>query len=87
MLIRALFLKDTITIFISQNMVADKDSKNLSKCIITREDWAYCSDVITFMKPLFLLIKDLEGKLESSANSFITNVLPAFDFMADHIND
>jgi hypothetical protein len=38
MLIRALFLKDTITIFVSQNMVADKDSKNLSECIMTRED-------------------------------------------------
>lgn len=87
MLIRALFLKDTITIFVSQNMVADKDSKNLSECIMTREDWAYCSDVIAFMKPLFLLIKDLEGKPESGANGFIADVLPAFDFMADHLDD
>jgi hypothetical protein len=39
------------------------------------------------MKPLFLLIKDLEGKLESSANGFITDVLPAFDFMANHIDN
>jgi hypothetical protein len=52
---------------------------------MTREDWQYYSDVIAFMKPLFLLVKRLEGKPDSSANAYIANVLPAFDFMEDHI--
>jgi hypothetical protein len=39
------------------------------------------------MKPFFLLIKDLEGKLESGANSFIIDILPAFDFMQDYMVD
>jgi hypothetical protein len=37
------------------------------------------------MHPLFLLIKRLEGKPESGANGFISEVLPAFDLMEDHL--
>ena len=87
MLVRAVYLRDTITLFTANNMVADKDGKNLSESIMSKDDWNYCSDVITFMKPLFLLVKDLEGKPESGANGFITDVLPAYDFIKDHIND
>jgi hypothetical protein len=87
MLVRVFFLKNIITIFVSQNIIANKDNKNLSECIMSREDWAYCSDIIAFMKLFILLIKDLEGKPKSSANSFITDMLPVFDLMQDHIED
>ena len=30
------------------------------------EDWAYYNDIITFMKPMYLLVKELEGKSETS---------------------
>ena len=66
-------------------MISDKNGKNLSECIITKEDWQYCIDVIAFMKPLFLLVKELEGKAESGAYGFIANVLPVFDYMDTHI--
>jgi len=37
------------------------------------------------MKPMYLLFKLLEGKPESSANGFIADILPSFDFIEDHI--
>jgi hypothetical protein len=37
------------------------------------------------MKPLSLLVKKLEGKEESSRNSLITNVLPAYDYIKKHM--
>jgi hypothetical protein len=54
---------------------------------MSREDWQYYANVIAFIKPLFLLVKDLEGKPESRANGFIANVLPAFDFIEAHLDD
>jgi len=52
---------------------------------MTKEDWQYYSKVIAFMYPLFLLVKRLEGKLESSANGFISEVLLAFDLIEDYL--
>jgi hypothetical protein len=57
MLIRALTLKNIITVFMAQNLTLAKDEKNLSEFIMTKEDWLYCSEVIAFMKPLYLLVK------------------------------
>jgi hypothetical protein len=37
------------------------------------------------MKPLYLLVKQLEGKQECGSKGFITDVLPAFDFIEDHL--
>jgi hypothetical protein len=37
------------------------------------------------MKPLSLLVKRLENKEKSSRNSFITNVLPAYDYIKEYI--
>jgi len=38
MLVRAITFKDIIIIFTAANMTADKDGKNLLKCIMSRED-------------------------------------------------
>jgi hypothetical protein len=48
MLVRAIVLRNTITLFTAQNLTSAKDEKNLSACIMSREDWQYCSDVIAF---------------------------------------
>jgi hypothetical protein len=37
------------------------------------------------MKPLYLLVKGLEGKPESGANSFMADVMPLFDFIEEHL--
>jgi hypothetical protein len=85
MLIRALTFKNTITVFTAQNLTSAKDEKNLSEFIMTKEDWLYCSEVIAFIKPLYLLVKRLEGKQECGSKGFIADVLPAFDFMEDYL--
>ena len=87
MLVRAITLKDTIIIFTAANITADKDGKNLLECIMSREDWLYYSNVIAFMKPLFLLVKELEGKPQFKANSYISDILLAYDYIALHIKD
>jgi hypothetical protein len=76
MLIWAITLKNTITVFTAQNLTSANDEKNLSACIMSKEDWQYCYDVIAFMKPLYLLVKGLEGKPESGANGFVADVIP-----------
>jgi hypothetical protein len=87
MLVRAMELRSTITVFTAQNLVSNKDEKNLSEYIMSKEDWQYCSDVIAFMKPLYLLVKDLEGKPESGANGFIADLVPAFDYIESHLEE
>jgi len=37
------------------------------------------------MKPLYLLVKGLEGKPESGANSFVANIILLFDFIEEHL--
>ena len=37
------------------------------------------------MKPLYLLVKGLEGKLELGANGFVADVMLLFDFMEEHL--
>jgi hypothetical protein len=39
------------------------------------------------MKPLFLLVKELEGKLQSGTNGYTADVLPQYNYMALHIED
>jgi hypothetical protein len=85
MLKRALILKNTITVFTAQNLMLAKDEKNLAGVIMTKEDWLYCSEVIAFMEPLYMLVKRLESKQEHGSKGFIANVLPAFDFMEDYL--
>jgi hypothetical protein len=85
MLVRAITLKNTIIVFTAMNLTSAKNEKNLSECIMLKEDWQYCSDVIAFMKPLYLLVKGLEGKPESGANGFVADVMPLFDYMEEHL--
>jgi hypothetical protein len=85
MLVRAIVLRNTITIFTAQNSTSAEDEKNLSACIMSREDWQYCPDVIGFMKPLYLLVKGLEGKPESGANGFVADVISLFDYKEEHL--
>ena len=65
MLVCAILLKDLIDLYILRHQTFKANKKNLSGCIITLEDWAYCNDIIAFIKLMFLLVKDLEGKLET----------------------
>jgi len=58
---------------------------DLSACIMSKEDWQYCSDVIAFMKPLYLLVKGLKGKPESGANGFVADAMPSFDYIEEHL--
>jgi len=37
------------------------------------------------MKPLYLLVKGLESKLELRANSFVANIMLLFDFIKEHL--
>jgi hypothetical protein len=37
------------------------------------------------MKPLSLLVKRLESKKKSSRNSFITNILPVYDYIEEYM--
>jgi len=37
------------------------------------------------MKPLYLLVKGLEGKPESGANSFIADIMLLFNFIEEHL--
>jgi hypothetical protein len=39
------------------------------------------------MTSLFLLVKDLEEKLETRTNSFITNILLSFDYIKKYLED
>jgi len=52
---------------------------------MSKEDWQYYSDVIAFIKPLYLLVKGLEGKPELGANSFVANIMPLFDYIKEHL--
>lgn len=66
MLVRGIILKDSIDLFVSRHMTSKRPGdKNLSEWVMTSDDWVYCSDVIAFMKPMYLLLKGLEGKNEN----------------------
>jgi len=66
MLVRAVLLKDSIDLFVSRHIVSKRpDEKNLAEWVMTSDDWLYCTDVIAFMKPMYFLLKGLEGKNEN----------------------
>jgi hypothetical protein len=66
MLVRALILRKSIDMFCFNHRVSvRKDEKNLGDSIMSSEDWNYCTEVVAFLKPFFLLVKELEGKAGS----------------------
>jgi hypothetical protein len=65
MIIRAILLRNSIDLFVARHQTLIKDKKNLLEFTLTADDWRYCSEVLAFMKPLYLLVKELEGKSAS----------------------
>lgn len=65
MLIRAIVLRNSIDLFVARHLSSAKDEKNLADFVLSSDDWKYCAEVNAFMKPLFLLVKELEGKSDS----------------------
>lgn len=62
---RALQLKDSIDLFVSRNITPRYvGAKDLKEWVMTSEDWQYCSDVVAFMEPIYILLLSLEGKNE-----------------------
>ena len=64
-IVRAIILRNSIDLFILRYQTSAKDEKNLSEFTLTVDNWNYCSEVNTFIKLLFLLVKELEGKSSS----------------------
>jgi hypothetical protein len=62
MIIRAILLRNSIDLFVAQHLTSTKDEKNLADFVLSSDDWKYCSEVSAFMKPLYVLVKELEGK-------------------------
>jgi hypothetical protein len=79
MIVRAIILRNSINLFVLRYQTLAKDEKNLLKFTFTTDDWNYYLEVNAFIKPLFLLVKELEGKSSSSTYTlcfllvFITN--------------
>ena len=66
MLARAIKLKDSIDLFVSRHLVPKyPGEKTLAEWVMSPDDWLYCNDVIAFMKPMYLLLKSLEGNNEN----------------------
>jgi hypothetical protein len=65
MIVRAIILRNSIDLFVLRHQTSAKDQKNLLEFTLTADDWNYSSEAIAFMKPLFLLVKELEGKSSS----------------------
>jgi hypothetical protein len=65
MAVRAILLRNSIDLFIARHMALGKEERNLSEFVLTSDDWRYCAEVNAFIKPLYLLVKELEGKSES----------------------
>jgi hypothetical protein len=62
MLLRAIILKNSIDLFVARHQTLAKDENNLQGYTLSSDDWHYCTEIIAFMNPLYLLVKELEGK-------------------------
>jgi hypothetical protein len=74
MVVRAILLRNSIDLFIARHMTSGKEERNLLEFVLISDDWRYCTEVNAFMKPLYLLVKELEGKSDSgkSASPYFT---------------
>jgi hypothetical protein len=86
MLIRAIKIKDSIDVFVARYIIAARGEKDLSDHIMRQDDWAYYTDIIAFMVPLYDFVKKLEGKSQSGGNNYAHEVLPAYILMQEHID-
>lgn len=71
MLIRAIEIRQSLEIFISRYITTKEIEKDPAEYQMSQDDWLYCSDVIAFMKPFYLLCKELEGKSDTGKISLI----------------
>jgi len=66
MIIRAILLRNSINLFVAQHLTLAKDKKNLVDFVLSLDDWKYCAKVNAFIKLLYILVKELEGKSNTS---------------------
>lgn len=87
MLKRAILLRNSLDLFVARHQTAKKDEKNLSKFTMSSHDWKYCIDTIAFIKPLYLLVKELGGKSGSRTHGYVSDVLPAHNIIREHMRN
>ena len=87
MLNRAILLRNSLDLFVARHQTAKKDEKNLLEFTMSSDDWKYCIDIIAFMKPLYLLVKELEGKSGSGTHGYVSDVLPSYNVMREHMRN
>lgn len=62
---RAIKRRDTIDLFVLRNLEPKyPGAKDLSNWVMNAEDWIYCNDVVSFMEPMYQILRGLEGKNE-----------------------
>lgn len=67
MLLRALILRNSIDLFAiryRESQLGKRDEKNLSDVQMGASDWNYAKEVVDFLKPLYYIVKHVEGKDE-----------------------
>lgn len=63
MLVRAILLRNAIDMFVFNHREPEKGSTvHLGDCVMSTDDWNYCIQCTHFLKPLYMLLEDLQGK-------------------------
>ena len=75
MIIRAILLRNSINLFVAQHLTLAKDKKNLVDFVLSLDDWKYCAKVNAFIKLLYILVKELEGKSNTSRQYILFLIL------------
>jgi hypothetical protein len=75
MIVQAIILRNSIDFFILRYQTLAKDEKNLLEFTLIVDDWNYYLEVNAFIKLLFLLVKELEGKSSSSIYISLSTIL------------
>ena len=74
-IIRAILLRNSINLFVAQHLTLAKDEKNLADFVLSLDDWKYCAKVNAFIKLLYILVKELEGKSNTSMQYILFLIL------------
>ena len=67
-LCRALLLREAYDRFAWNHRTPSRsrrDDKDLNDCIMTSDDWQYIVDTIGFLKPMFLLLEELQNRSDT----------------------
>jgi hypothetical protein len=73
-LVQAVEIYSSIDSFVIRFREPKTREKDLSAHVITPDDWAYCKDILSFIRLLYYLVKELERKAIDS-KLFITLLL------------